>query len=453
MPIETGMYANQTQVNPLEAITKAAGAVSAVQENQLTGQKLAARHALGDILARSTNPDGSINYSNAVSEATKDPNAALIVPDLQAQRLASNAPVPYYDNNKKQIMIAPSQNMGNVMNPEGNKINLQPIPLQQLHREHETLDAMLVHGENLLGNDKLRRNDITNSVTDLVKSEHISPQEAMQILSSMPKGPNGEEAPPEVYNNYVTKQVTALKQHKEGLKRAYGDPIDEEHHESIVNGSYSGNQGVGAGAPLGTEQALKESGEYSDVARAASETLPPLRRALEIANSSDFNTGNLEPAIAEIYGQLADLGLATKGATDQASKMQEIKKYLAQSLQGTSAGDKNMQEFLNSSTATPNPAMLKEALLNTLHSTIAQNQAAIIKNGYLAKQNLTSLEDIRKAKQELNKVVDPRIIQLESASPEDAKILIKKFKKSGELKNIMGKYKKMEEMGLLQEIP
>lgn len=339
-------------MNPLGAISNAAATVNAVQQNKLTGQTLAARNSLSNIISQSTNPDGSINYANAKALAANDPNSALITPELQSQNLAANSPIHYYDTAKGQDMVVPAQNAGNQFNPQGNQVKNAPMP-------------------------------------------GITPNP----------------------------------------------------------GGYQGNPNVAGGPAIGTDQALSESGEFSAPAKAANDALPPLRRALAIAKNSDFNSGNLEPAIAEIYGKLSDAGLATKGATDQASMMQEMKKYLAQSLQGSAATDTDMQKFLNSANATPNAGMLKDALTNTLQSTIAQNQAAIVKNGYMAQQNPRDLQGVRNAKQQLNNSVDSRIIQLEIATPEESKALITKFKASGELPSLMAKYKQMESMGLLKNLP
>jgi hypothetical protein len=129
-PVDVSIYGNIQPVNPLGAIANAASVVSAVQQNKLTGQQLAARNSLSNILAQSTNPGGDINYSNAQAMADQDPNAAIVGPEVQALKLSANAPTPYYDSEKGQVMVAPAQNMGNVLNPAGNQVRNAPAAPQ-----------------------------------------------------------------------------------------------------------------------------------------------------------------------------------------------------------------------------------------------------------------------------------------------------------------------------------
>jgi hypothetical protein len=126
MPVDTSIYQNIQPVNPLGAINNAAATVNAIQQNKLTGQTLAARNSLSNILSQSTNPDGSIDYANAKVSAAGDPNAALIIPALQSENLSANAPTPYYDSAKGQVMVAPAQNMGNVLSPGSNQVSSAP---------------------------------------------------------------------------------------------------------------------------------------------------------------------------------------------------------------------------------------------------------------------------------------------------------------------------------------
>lgn len=448
MPIDTSIYANQVQVNPLAAITNAAGAVNAVQANKLTQQTLQARNSLSNILSQSTNPDGSVNYANAVALASKDPNAALIVPELQSQRLSANAPVSYFDNKTNQYMVAPSQNMGNVLNPGGNRVNQPappPIPVTQLNQLHSKYNAIIDNGQKLIGKPDLNSSDITNEVADLVSSEHITPQEAMNILSTMPKGPGGQEADPDVYNNWIEQQVSNIKMHQNALTQAYGPSVDEKQlsapaqeqapqqeqqpqpQPQATNGQYNGNPNV-AGAPaVNAPEYQSKAIDLLNAVRSAATGAPVANAAIDNVLNLAEKTDQIGTHGADFIREMAKIPGFEHAAGDSAANLQTIASHMAQIAlaNGMPESDARLAELQN---ANLTPQMLQQTIKNMAPFLHAVNEGNVERQkfynekiGNLSGNTPPSAADIYNAKQEWEQNYDPRVIEYSSLSGADKK--------------------------------
>jgi hypothetical protein len=110
---------------------------------------------------------------------------------------------------------------------------LPPISVDQLNQEHAGLDAMIKRGTPLAANDKLTANDIINELAELVSDDHITAQNAMQTLATLPKGKGGEEVPSYVYQQWMNDKLAQLQHMKMSLTKWYGGSIPKEQHKAI----------------------------------------------------------------------------------------------------------------------------------------------------------------------------------------------------------------------------
>lgn len=93
MPVDVSMYPGPPQqVNPLQAMTQAAGLQGQLQQNQIRARTMAAQQAIGQAYQQSTDASGHVDADAASLAISQDPNAAYgaeaATANLQAQRQA-----------------------------------------------------------------------------------------------------------------------------------------------------------------------------------------------------------------------------------------------------------------------------------------------------------------------------------------------------------------------------
>ncbi len=76
------------QFDFLGTIGKANTAKTGILNNRLLQQQVSGKEALGKIIGANTDAQGVTNYPGASADAAKDPNAALLLPQFQADALA-----------------------------------------------------------------------------------------------------------------------------------------------------------------------------------------------------------------------------------------------------------------------------------------------------------------------------------------------------------------------------
>lgn len=489
--MDTSMYRFVPPPDPTEQISKWAGLRHQMGENQLQGQELAGRAALGNAIKASTNPDGSINTNLLTRTLANDPNGARLALDAQQQSQHGNQLTGYLGRDaqgRPQQMQAPlPQVMG--MGSAGQQA--PQLPQDQIDALHDHTDALINTLGPLSQDDNLDNKKIIRGVTDLVADPNaqFTPQDAATTLSGIPHGQNGADANPQQLKAVVSQKFQQVQQQKAVLSQHYPSSAQLAHAKESAAGLSSGtpaqansepqqvaqetapqqqpaqipqqqqapgqggSPGTATAPPLGYEENMHKQLDHFDQIRRDADSAPQTEAVLSnIYNLSKSGapTGTIN---GKLYQYLAEKGFATKDITDKAAQLQEITKAMHQI--ALSAGMPDSDKRLNAvEGANTNPEQLPQTVQNLIPFLRAVNQTKIEKFKYYNKAagDGTNPNAVQNADLTWAQHFDPRILEMKQLSSDPAELKKYTAGMTKDDKNqLLEKYQNAKKYGIVGE--
>lgn len=202
--VDTSIYkmAVPPPFNPLETVAKAQAVQGSVLQNRLFGQQVQGKETLGRIIGANTGPDGVTDWNRVSADASKEPNAAILLPDIQKATL---------ERTLQEVQIA-REKLG-LSNDQWKVVGNAMLPLIA---QAQTVDPQTGQPRGLT------RDDVVNSLrTNIQGSGAVADPAFIQrvgaFVASLPEDPN--QLIRGVGNVALMAEPTA-----ERIKQLYGEP-------------------------------------------------------------------------------------------------------------------------------------------------------------------------------------------------------------------------------------
>lgn len=499
MPIDEPQYPTQfpASVNPFALVQGYASAAHTLGENQLQQQEIRGRQALGNIVARNTDPQtGQLNYPKALGDISQDPNAKLFYLKTQHEMQSANPPTNYLGTNSAGqptpakaplfqvpgIYSAPQGNPltngrsapGPQQNPPTNSASTPNGPvgppmsqekIDQAHTHNQTIIKAL---EPLANDPQLDHKKVIRTVSDLVANPdvHFSAIDGASALSSLPFGPNGEPPSPDAIREKIAPILEQQKQNEAALNEHY--PSSNQLRAKQVATTLSGGgppqtdaspQGAttlttpGVATDLPAGYAINQAGRQThyqqvlDSANTAETENAALNNIYNLSKDGNAPTGT---ALGKFYSYLAERNLAPAGAQTSAEQLQLIHSHAAQI--ANAAGSRSDQDQLAHQLATSNIDDFPKVIQTMVPYLKAINSSKIAQAGYYHGADPTGADPNKISQAQLNwqQNADPRIFELKELQSDPAAL---KEYTSGLAKadrdQLITKYRHAKQLGLL----
>lgn len=485
--VDTSMYNKNPlkPLNPLEMVSGYASAAHTINENKLQQQQIRGRQALGQIVSQSMNEDGSPNPAKILQKASKNPDAAWMVLQLQEEAKNANpltsylgtneqgqptpAQAPYYQvagqNNpnwqvgeNKLTTGAPPENnappqSGNALMPPGAGAQQQQqapaMDPSQVDALAAHTDAMLNVVEPLANDPNLDNKKIIRGVSDLVAhpDAKFSAMDGASALSKIPSGPNGQPANPQQLQQKIQPIYQQLKQNQAAIAQ-----MRQAMNPQQPNPTKMSTPGVATGLPAGFSENLQQAQQHYGQVMQQADSVPVENAALDNVYDLSKSGAPSGTVLGEFYSYLAAHNIAPEGAQTDAEKLALIKSHASQlALAAGMPGSDARLDALQS--AKVDDANLPKVIQTMIPYLKAVNNSKVAQAKFYRQQDPSgaNANQITNARTTWQQNLDPRVFELQELQhdPEELKKFVSGLSKADRLK-LSEKRKMALQLGILE---
>lgn len=457
---DPSIYNNVWKPDPMSGVDlqkKYLDIQQARQQNRLTQQELQFREGVAEAEAASTNPDGTQDTGRFNKLIMSNPRTAFKAQEMLLQGNQLNSPTPYAGTDEKGNIVQKSIPAQHFRGLEGNPEAVQSQPNTDseedpaLSQLHSRVGALQSATEELLNNPNPSRQAAIGVFSGLISDKHLSPQEAVQIMSDpsdpLPEDTTKIKAWAQRHALQLGEQKQLLDAHApmrrapslttgpaftQGMRPVNNldDVLNNEQVSPSTRNRHTGSPGVGTAAPVGYAQDIEANVARAQELEKSAQNFPARKALLGNleALNKQFVSGPYSKEIS-LAKKASNQVLGTNFGEDKIKAQEEFGKnafQLAQQ-QFQALGGTGTDSKLGSAMSTSPSELLSQQGNEGIIHLLKGNEDAlkVMNNEWQEYKQLHGVGSYGTFVTEFNNHYDPRVFQAKYMTKEEKKQMIK----------------------------